>query len=280
MQVYRGFDAATSKPTAADRARAPHHLIDVADPRRDYSLAAYVSDAEQAVRDIAERGRIPLVVGGTGLYLRGLLRGIVPLVSRDTALRERLRRAAARWGAPRLHRWLGWLDPASATRLPAGDTQRIVRALEIALSGGETWSERLDRAGTWASGTERFRSLKISLDMDRDPLSRRLNDRVDSFFEAGLIEEVRSLLDRGVPPQANAFKAIGYREVLRAVISGGPLEIDELRREVRVRTRRYAKRQRTWFRKEPRVVWLDGALGSEALAGRIAALWEDRAHRL
>src|SRR5262249_21148465 len=140
MQVYRGFDAATAKPAPAERAAVPHHLIDVADPRRDFSLAEYVALADMAIAEIAARGRVPIVVGGTGLYLRGLLRGIVDAPPRRPELRERLRRMAARHGAPRLHRWLTTLDPASARRVTPLDVQRILRGLEIALEGGETWS--------------------------------------------------------------------------------------------------------------------------------------------
>jgi tRNA dimethylallyltransferase len=194
--------------------------VDVVDPRRDFNLADYVRAAEEAIRGIAARGRVPIVVGGTGMYLRGLLRGVFESPARDDALRERLRRLAARRGSARLHRFLAGLDPASAARLAPADTQRVIRALELALAGGGTWSERLGREGTWSSARERYASLKVGLDMDRDALARELAARVDAFFDAGLVDEVRSLLARGVPESANAFKAIGYREVLASLRAG------------------------------------------------------------
>ncbi len=273
LQLYRGFDVATAKPSWEERRRVAHHLVDVADPRRDFSVADYVRLAERAIEEIQGRGRLPLVVGGTGMYLRGLLRGIVPGPARIPFLRERLRRLAARHGAPRLHRWLLHLDADSARRLPQGDTQRIVRALEVALSGEPTWSATLRSHGTWSGPSERYRSVKFGLDLDREVLGRRLDERVDAYFGAGLADEVSSLLVLGVPPEANAFKAIGYREVLAALRTGvGP---DTVREEVKKNTRRFAKRQRTWFRSESGVRWLDAASGPEALAERIEGLFRE-----
>jgi tRNA dimethylallyltransferase len=272
LQVYRGLDTATAKPSASQRALIPHHLVDVADPRRDFSLADYVRAAEKAVREIDRRGSVPLVVGGTGLYLRGLLRGIIPAPDRDAALRDRLRRMSRRFGTARLHRCLRGLDEESANRLPPNDTQRIVRALELALSG-ETWSARLRREGTWAGCAERYDSLKIGLDMDREVLDRRLRDRVEAFFDAGLVDEVRALLEAGVPREANALKAIGYREVIRALESGADPR-DEIEEVIR-NTRRYAKRQRTWFRREPGLRWLDLSGGPGEAADRIVDLWRE-----
>jgi len=178
---------------------------------------------------------------------------------------------AARRGPHSLHRWLSRLDPESARRLAPGDGQRIVRALELALSDDATWSERLRDEGSWAAGVERYDALKIGLDGDRERLARRLDERVDRFFEAGLVEEVRGLLALGVPSRANAFKAIGYREVLAALEQGR--DPAEARDEVRRNTRRYAKRQRTWFRKEPGVTWLDAESEPADLARRVAELW-------
>jgi len=271
LQVYRGFDVATAKPSAEQRSRVPHHLIDVADPRADFSVADYVRLAEEAVAQIASRGRAAIVVGGTGMYLRGLLRGLVPAPPRDPRLRQRLRVMAARFGTPRLHRLLARIDPASAQRLPPGDTQRVVRALEVAFAGPSTWSVTLRELGTWSAGQDRFAAVKIGLDMDREALGRRLDTRVDGFYRAGLVEEVRGLLAAGVPPSANAFKAIGYREVLAVLEAGGGSE--DAREETRKSTRRLAKRQRTWFRREGGVHWLDAENGPEALAARIEEIW-------
>jgi tRNA dimethylallyltransferase len=270
LQLYRGFDAATAKPNPTQRLRVPHHLVDVADPRRDVHLAAWVRAAEAAVTDISRRGKVPIVVGGTGMYLRGLLRGVAPAPPRDERLRARLLRMAARFGADRLHRWLAGLDPPSAARLRPGDTQRVIRGLELALSGSR-WSDLLSAEAGWSSGRERYRAIKVGLDLGREELGRRLDERVDAFFEAGLVDEVRTLLGAGVPPGANAFKAIGYREVLNAIQAG--TDPSAVRDAVKRATRRYAKRQRTWFRTEPGMIWLDAAKGPDSLAATIVELW-------
>jgi tRNA dimethylallyltransferase len=277
LQVYRGFDAATAKPSAPERRLVRHWLIDVADPRSDYSLADYVRDADEAIADIASRRLVPVIAGGTGMYLRGLLKGIVEAPPRDEQLRVRLRDLVARFGAPRVHRLLRRLDAATAARVRPEDAQRVVRALELALPTGETWSLRLERSGTWARPDERYRALKFGLDLEAKLLAERLALRVDAFFAAGLSREVDRLLDEGVPVTANAFKGIGYREVVSARREGR--EPDSVRDAVVVATRQYAKRQRTWFRKEAGLVWLDGALGLDALSERVAAAWTSSGHR-
>lgn len=271
LQVYRGFDAATAKPTPGERARVPHWLLDVADPRVAYTLADYVRDADAAIAAIRGRGAVPVIVGGTGMYLRGLLKGIVPAPLPDPALRARLRGMASRFGSPRLHRLLVRLDPASAARLSPQDAQRVTRALELALPPGDTWSARLARSGTWAAAGERYGALKFGLEVDREVLSARLAARVDAFFAADLEGEVARLLAEGVPETANAFAGIGYREVLRARTERS--EHATVREAILHATRRYAKRQRTWFRGEPGLVWLDGAAGVPALASSIAGAW-------
>lgn len=278
VQVYRGLDAASAKPTLAERRRVAHHLIDVAEPGVDFTLADYVRLATRAVREVAARGRVPAVVGGTGMYLRGLLRGIIPAPARDEALRARLGGMVSRHGTPRMHRWLNRLDADSAARIPPGDARRIVRALEIALSGEASWSQRIRREGTWSGATERFATLKVGLDMDREALKQRLRRRVDAFFNAGLVDEVRALRSRGVSHDANAFKAIGYREVLGALTEGR--DPDSVREEVYRRTRDYSKRQRTWFRKERDVVWLDASAGPDGLAREIEGMWHSRRERV
>ncbi len=272
-QVYRGLDAATAKPPEESRRAVRHHLLDCVDPRTDFSMADYVRAAERAIGAIAGRGHVSLVVGGNGLYLRGLLRGVMQAPGRDPDLRARLHRIVERGGVSRLWRWLARHDPETAGRLGPGDVQRLVRAIELARGDGANWSERLRQAGTWASGRERFQTLKIGLDMDRDLHRQRIDSRVDGFFAAGVVDEVKGLLRQGVPPQANAFKAIGYREVLRAVQRGADPE--SVRDEVRKHTRRYAKRQRTWFRAEPGVVWLDAAQPTRAIGLRVVELWRE-----
>ena len=271
LQVYRGFDAATAKPTPGERQRVPHWLFDVADPRVAYTLADYVRDADAAIAAIRGRGAVPVIVGGTGMYLRGLLKGIVPAPLPDPALRDRLRRMSSRFGPPRLHRLLARVDPASAARLSPQDAQRITRALELALPAGDTWSVRLARSGTWAAAGERYAALKFGLDLDRELLAARLSARVEGFFAADLPGEVERLLAAGVPESANPFLGIGYREILRARTERR--DPRAVREAIVAATRRYAKRQRTWFRREPGLVWLDAATGIDALASTIAGAW-------
>lgn len=271
LQVYRGFDTGTAKPKAGERERVPHWLVDVADPRSAYTLADYVRDADAAIAAIRNRGSVPVVAGGTGMYLRGLLKGIVAAPLPDPELRSRLKRMAARFGAPRLHRLLARLDPETAERLRPEDAQRVTRALELALPDGETWSVRLARSGTWAREGERYRALKIGLELDRSLLAARLADRVDAFFAADLPGEVERLLASGVPETANAFLAIGYREILRA--RADRRDPETAREAIVAATRRYAKRQRTWFRGEPGLVWMDAARGIDALSLAVVEAW-------
>jgi tRNA dimethylallyltransferase len=250
MQVYRGLDAATSKPGPADRARVPHHGLDLVDPGDDFSLGDFVRVAEGAIAGIAGRGRLPVLVGGTGLYLRGLLRGVAEAPRRVPRLRERLRALADRRGVPFLHRLLRRLDPEGASRLPPLDRQRIVRALEVRLATGRTLAEMLRQR---PFGAERYDAIKVGLAMDRERLYRRIDERVDRFFAAGLVDEVRALLAAGRPAAANAFKALGYREVAAHV--RGERTLEEAIALTRRNTRRYAKRQMTWFRAEAGVTW-------------------------
>jgi tRNA dimethylallyltransferase len=275
LQVYRGFDVATAKPTRDERRSVPHWMIDVADPREDYSLADYVGDADAVITAIRSRGNVPIVVGGTGMYLRGLLKGIVAAPARDAALRDRLRAMAGRFGTARLHRWLGRLDPASALRVPPGDAQRVIRALELAVGIGPNWSDRLAASGTWSVDVERYDAMKFGLDLDREVLAARLAQRVDGFFARGLVEEVDLLLGEGVPAGANAFKAIGYREVLAARLASR--DPRTARDAIVQATRRYAKRQRTWFRRERGVSWLDASRDASEPAAAIVAAWSSAA---
>ncbi len=246
-------------------------MLDIAEPSHDYSLAEYVRDADAAIAAIIAHGGVPIVVGGSGMYLRGLLKGIVAAPPRDEALRERLRAQIDRFGPRRVHRLLATLDPATAKRVRPEDAQRIVRALELALRSGQTWSATLARSGTWAGNEERYRALKFGLDLERSALAEKLATRVDAFFDADLVGEVDRLLAGGVPESANAFKGIGYREILLA--RRQQCDPAEMREPIVVATRQYAKRQRTWFRKEPGLVWLDAAQGVDALAATVAEAW-------
>ncbi len=274
LQVYRGLDAATAKPNLAARASVRHHLVDCIHPRTDYSMADYVRAADRAIAAVRSRGHVPLVVGGTGLYLRGLLRGFLDAPARDSALRERLCEIVERGGMLKLRALLRRIDPESERRIAAADVQRTIRALELARAGS-SWSARLREDGTWSAGAERYRALKIGLDLDRERHRERLDSRVDHFFSAGLVAEVETLLAQGLSPRANALKAIGYREVLRALLRGE--DPAGVREEVKRNTRRYAKRQRSWFRGEAGVVWLDAAAQRASIVGRIVELWRRHA---
>jgi tRNA dimethylallyltransferase len=252
MQIYRGLDRGTGKPGPEIRRRVRHHGIDLADPGQDFSLGDYVRAAGRSIEEIRGRGRLPVVVGGTGLYLRGLLKGIVEAPRRDETMRARLRSIAGRRGAGHLHRLLARVDPASAGRLQPADRQKVARALEVRFTQKQRLSDMIRQS---PFGPDRYRSLKIGLTMRREALYRLIDERVGRFFEDGLIEELRALLAAGCPESSNAFKAIGYREALRHLRReiGLAEAIDLTRRN----TRRYAKRQWTWFRREEGVTWFD-----------------------
>lgn len=252
IQVYRGLDAASGKPSLELRGEIPHHLVDTQDPSRDFSAGDFVRLASVAIAGIAARGRRPIVAGGTGLYIRALLRGLADLPGRHAELRRRLAAWEARRGERSLHRMLDVLDPSSAARLAPKDRQRVVRAVEVALLSGVPLS--LQIAGR-PFGRERYPCVKVGLEAPWSVLQPRIDRRVESFFSAGLVEEVRCLLDAGVSGKANCFKALGYREVL-GHLRGGP-DLDETMALVKANTRRYAKRQLTWFRREPGVRWFD-----------------------
>jgi tRNA dimethylallyltransferase len=271
VQVYRGLDAATAKPPKAVRDEIPHHLIDVADPRRDFSAGDYARLAGKAIEDILSRRRRPVLAGGTGLYLRALLRGLADMPPRQEALRGALRKWQASREAGALHRMLSVLDPLAAARIGGNDMQRIIRAIEVAFSAGRPLSEMIDAR---PFGEEHHGSVKVGITFPPALLRKRLEARVDRFFEAGLVEEVRRLREEGVPRTANSLKALGYREVLDHL--DGSLEIAETIDLVKMNTRRYAKRQMTWFRREPNVAWFELGEDPEDRYPEIEALIERR----
>jgi tRNA dimethylallyltransferase len=250
MQIYRGLDRGTAKPGPEARRRVPHHGIDLADPRRDFSLGDFVRAAERDIAEIRARRRLPVLVGGTGLYLRGLLKGIIEAPRRDEALRLRLLEAERRRGQGFLHRMLLRVDPVAARRLPPKDRQRVVRALEVYFLSSRGLSDLIRET---PFGPDRHPAVKIGLGMDRAALYRRIDERVVGFFASGLLEEVRALLEAGVPESSNALKALGYREALMHL--RGEIDRDRAIALTQQRTRRYAKRQWTWFRKEEGVAW-------------------------
>ena len=249
--VYRGLDIGTDKLPVAERRGIPHHLIDVAEPTETYTAARFALDAARAVREIDARGRVAIVVGGTGLYYRALTRGLFPGPARDEALRDRLYAVSERRGPERLHRWLAKVDPASAARIQPRDTQRMVRALEVYLLTGRALTSHFD-------ATERplpeFAPVPIALAPDRALIGERVARRVSLQFDAGIVAEIEGLLAAGVPRDAHAFSGLVYRQVLEML--AGVRDDAATRALIVQENMRYAKRQLIWFRKEPNLRWI------------------------
>ena len=279
VAVYRGMDLGSAKPSRAERALLPHHLIDVVDPDEPFTAGAYSRAARAALRAIAARGRVPIVTGGTGLYLRALTEGLFAGPARQAALRARLKRSADRHGADRhgagwLHRVLARLDAARAAQIHANDAAKLVRAIEVCLAARRPMSEVL-AAETRNDPLTGYRLLRIGLAPQREALYVRLNARCAAMFAAGLVEETRGLLARY--GRVKALDALGYKQAL-AVIDG-TLTVDAAIAAAQQGHRNYAKRQGTWFRREPEVRWLQG-FGDDAEVTRGAiALASDAARR-
>jgi tRNA dimethylallyltransferase len=250
IQVYRGFDIGTDKPGPEVRRGVPHHLIDIVGPEDQYTAADFVRDALAAADGIAARGRLPIVAGGTGLYLKALLEGLFPGPGRDPALRAALETEARSRGLDVLYRRLEAVDPEYARKVRDRDRVRIIRALEVHAATGRPIS---DHFRDTRSPVEGRRVVRIGLQLDRATLVRRIGERVDRMFALGLVDEVRGLLARGVPRSAPPFKALGYSHVLRLL--GGEIGREEAVELTKIDTRQYAKRQMTWFRKMEGVTW-------------------------
>jgi tRNA dimethylallyltransferase len=266
-QVYRGMDVATGKPTAAERRAVVHHLIDVVDPDDRYHAARFCLDAEAAIERACRRGRLPVVVGGTGLYVRALLRGLDPAPPADPEFRRALAGVAAREGRTALHAQLAAAEPALARRLHPNDEVRVVRALER-LRAGSAVGDAQER---WRVAQTQWRVMYVGLSLDRAVLGRRLAARAAAMVAAGLLDEVRALLARGYAPGLPALQGIGYRQFVQ--VAGGALDPGHALALMQRDTTRYAKRQMTWFVREPGIEWIDVdvAGGAEAVAETIEA---------
>ena len=252
LQVYRGLDIGTAKPTAEERARVPHHLIDVVEPAERFSAGDFGRRAREALEDIHRRGRAALVVGGSGFYLQALFSGLSPLPRADPELRRELSRRAREEGPEALHAELAEVDPGAASRLAPADVQRVVRALEIVRLGGRSWGEQTaDRP----LGHDPVAAVWIGLTLPRTVLYDRIGARVARMLERGWVAEVEGLLARGIGADAPAFQAIGYRQLVRHL--RGEQTLESAVAEIVQATRRFAKRQLTWFRKETQVRWFD-----------------------
>jgi tRNA dimethylallyltransferase len=253
VAVYRGMDLGTAKPTREEQARLPHHLIDVAEPDQPFTAGEYSRQARTALREIAGRGHLPIVTGGTGLYLRALTEGLFAGPSRQKELRERLTLSRQAHGEAWLHRLLTRLDPASAARIHANDIPKLIRAIEVCLAARKPLSEVMARDPLTG-----FRLLRIGLNPPRQQLYEHLNHRAAAMFAAGLVEETRELLEQYGP--VKALDSLGYRQALRVLRE--PWSNDEAIAAAQQGHRNYAKRQLTWFRREPDVHWL-GSFGDD-----------------
>jgi tRNA dimethylallyltransferase len=267
IQVYRGFDIGTDKPTAEVRRGVPHHLIDVVGPEVQFTAADFVREALAAARGIAARRRLPIVAGGTGLYLKALCDGLFPGPGRNPELRAALEAEAREKGLETLFRRLEAVDPEYARKVRGRDQVRIVRALEVYASTGRPISEHFRATESPVKGRT---VVRLGLRLERAELCARIDARVDRMFAHGLVDEVRGLLERGVPATAPPFRALGYSHVLRHL--RGEIGRDEAAALTKTDTRHYAKRQMTWFRKMAGVVWFspdDAAALEEHLQNRL-----------
>lgn len=252
LQIYRHFDIGTAKLPLGERQGIRHHLIDIIDPDRHFTAGEYVERACPILQEIAARGNLPVIVGGTGFYLRALLEGLSPGPARDEALLDRLRQRSLRRPAS-IHRILSRLDPESGARIHPNDKQKSVRALEVCLLARKPMSQVFRGNRAALSG---FSVLKLGLNPSRTLLYERLDGRCREMFRTGLLDEVRSVLAAGVSKQAKPFESLGYKEALLAL--DGQITEEEALALTQRDTRRYAKRQLTWFRRESGVTWFDG----------------------
>lgn len=253
MQIYRRMDIGTAKPTQAEMRGVPHHMLDVADPEEDFSVARYVDMAAKCVDDILSRGRLPILAGGTGLYIDSLLSGrtFAPFQP-DSPLRGELEEQLRREGGAAMLARLAQVDPDSAARLHPNDEKRIVRALEVYQSTGKTITQH--NLETQAI-PPRYDALTLALAFERrEDMWSRIDRRVDQMMDQGLVAEVQGLLDSGVPAKCTAMQAIGYKEMAAALLSGG--DVRAAAEEIQLRSRQYAKRQLTWFKRNKAARWL------------------------
>ena len=259
MQVYRRMDIGTAKPTREEMQGIPHHMIDVAEPDEDFSVSRYCDMASPIVDDIVARGKTAIIAGGTGLYMDSLIRGNAFAPFPATGVREKLEAQADAEGMQAMLRWLQSVDPDSAARLHLSDRKRILRALEVYLETGETITEHNRKT---QQRPPKYSPLWLGLDFaDRGELYRRIDARVDVMLETGLMEEIRELLASGIPAKCTAMQAIGYKEFVNAL--NGEETVEAAAEEVKKSSRHYAKRQLTWFRRNPRLHWLTRQAGQK-----------------
>lgn len=251
MQIYRYMDIGTAKPTPEEQARVSHDMIDIVDPDEDFDAAMFAEVARKKIAELHERQIPAIVAGGTGFYIKSLIYGLFQGVTADSDIRTRLKQEAAVRGGEFLHERLRQYDPDTAAKIHPHDVFRIVRAIEVYEITGKTLSEY---HGTHQFAEEPFHVLKIGLDMEREMLYERINRRVDAMIAAGFEDEVRKLLDMGYSPELKSMQSIGYRHI--AELIQGKMSYEEAVRTLKRDTRRYAKRQMTWFKADPQIVWM------------------------
>ena len=252
--VYCGFDIGTDKVPMHERRGIPHHLIDIVDPTAEYTAAQFAKDAAAVISDIHSRGRLPILVGGTGFYYRALTRGLFPGPGKDAGLRQRLEHIAGRKGVEKLHRMVARIDPESAARIQPRDLKRLVRALEVYFQTGKPLTAHFE--DTVSPLGKDVQVGAVALRMPPAWLADRLAARVDAQFESGLLDEIRALLASGVPPGARPFGGLVYRQAMEHL--RGMRDEAATRKLIAQENRRYARRQLIWFRKEPNLLWFDG----------------------
>lgn len=259
MQVYKRMDIGTAKPTEEEMQGVPHHMIDVAEPDEDFSVSRYCCLAAPIVDDIVARGKTAIIAGGTGLYMDSLIQGNAFAPFPSTGVREKLEAQADSEGMEFLLNWLRSIDPEAAARLHLSDRKRIIRALEVYLETGQTITEHNRKT---QQIPPKYTPLWLGLDFaDRAELYRRIDTRVDLMLEMGLISEIQGLLASGIPPRCTAMQAIGYKEFVNAL--NGEETIAQAAEEVKKSSRHYAKRQLTWFRRNPKLHWLKRQTGEK-----------------
>lgn len=270
VQVYRGLTIGSAKPTPEELARAPHHLLDLVEPEEPFSVGRYREEAEQVITACWQRDHVPLLVGGTGLYFRAVESGLAPVPPVDPLVRQRIRAEAERLGWPALHARLTLLDPEWAGRVAPRDGQRIGRGLDVAESTGRplsAWIREQEREG----GGRRV--LKLALTLPREELYPRIEARFDAMLRAGLLEEAQALWQRGLDPELPAMKAVGYRELFAHF--RGEITLEQAVALAKCHSRQYAKRQMTWLRREPGVVWVTPGEG-ERIKGLVGEFLDRR----
>ncbi len=272
MQIYRGMDIGTAKPDLSERAVCPHHMLDVAEPTEEYSVAAYAGDAKACIAGILARSHVPVLVGGTGMYLRALS---LPInyggTKGDAAIRRRYEQMAREEGNQSVHDVLREKDPVTAQRLHPNDLRRVVRALEVFEVTGTLLSAQ--KMPGYQEGD--YRILPFVPDWDRPALYIRIDERVTKMFEQGLVSEVQALIASGVDKNAQSMQGLGYKELIPHL--SGDMTLDEAADMIRLRTRHYAKRQMTWLRGDERVLWMDAGAGTESMVDTILRKYEENA---